>query len=55
MAKVYPNGLADVNYFHAAGGRGYMIAELLDAGLLHEDVTTVLDEGLRAYTKDPKN
>ncbi len=54
MAKVYPNGLADVNHFHAAGGLGYLIAELLDAGLLHQDVTTVLGEGLRSYTKEPK-
>ena len=54
MVKIYPNGLADVNHFHAAGGLGYLIAELLDAGLLHEDVTTVLGEGLRAYTKEPK-
>ena len=54
LVKIYPNGLADVNHFHAAGGLGYLIAELLDAGLLHEDVSTVLGEGLRAYTKEPK-
>ncbi|MGR3570846.1 phosphogluconate dehydratase [Brevirhabdus sp.] len=54
MARVYPNGLADVNHFHAAGGLGYMIAELLEAGLLHEDVRTVAGGGLRAYTRDPK-
>ncbi len=54
MVKIYPNGLADVNHFHAAGGLGYLITELLDAGLLHEDVTTILGEGLRAYTKEPK-
>ncbi len=41
MARVYPNGLADVNHFHAAGGLGYMIGHLLDAGLMHEDVTTI--------------
>ena len=40
--RVYPNGLADVNHFHAAGGMGFLIRELLDAGLLHEDVLTVL-------------
>ncbi len=40
LAKVYPNGLADVNHFHAAGGLSFMIGELLNAGLLHEDVTT---------------
>jgi phosphogluconate dehydratase len=54
MAKVYPNGLADVNHFHAAGGLGYMINDLLDAGLLHNDVTTVMGQGLDAYRKEPK-
>ncbi len=54
MARVYPNGLADVNHFHAAGGLQYMIGELLDAGLLHEDVRTVAGEGLRRYTEEPK-
>ena len=54
MAKVYPNGLADVNHFHAAGGLGYMIGQLLDAGLLHEDVKTVAGDGLSLYTQEPK-
>jgi phosphogluconate dehydratase len=54
MARVYPNGLADVNHFHAAGGLGYMIGELLDAGLLHEDVRTSAGPGLRRYTQEPK-
>ena len=54
MARVYPNGLADVNHFHAAGGLGYMIGELLDAGLLHDDTTTVVGTGLAAYTREPK-
>jgi phosphogluconate dehydratase len=49
LARVYPNGLADVNHFHAAGGLGFLIRELLDAGLLHEDVQTVWGEGLRPY------
>jgi phosphogluconate dehydratase len=49
LARVYPNGLADVNHFHAAGGMGFLIRELLDAGLLHEDVQTVWGEGLRPY------
>ncbi|MDF0602930.1 phosphogluconate dehydratase [Psychromarinibacter sp. C21-152] len=53
MAKVYPNGMADVNHFHAAGGLGYMIGELLDQGLLHDDVTTVAGAGLRRYTQEP--
>ena len=54
MAKVYPNGLADVNHFHAAGGLGYMIGELLDAGLLHPDTTTIAGDGLALYTTEPK-
>ncbi|MCB5197875.1 phosphogluconate dehydratase [Loktanella sp. TSTF-M6] len=54
MAKVYPNGLADVNHFHAAGGLGYMIGELLNAGLLHDDVRTVAGDGLELYTQEPK-
>ena len=54
MAKVYPNGLADVNHFHAAGGLGFMIGELLRAGLLHEDSRTVMGDGLDRYTKEPK-
>ncbi len=54
MAKVYPNGLADVNHFHAAGGLGYMIGELLDAGLLHPDAKTVLGDGMEQYRQEPK-
>ena len=54
MAKVYPNGLADVNHFHAAGGLGYMIGELLKAGLLHDDVSTIAGDGLHRYTEEPK-
>lgn len=54
MARVYPNGLADVNHFHAAGGLGFMIGELLEAGLLHEDVRTVAGDGLRRYTTEPR-
>ncbi len=54
MAKVYPNGLADVNHFHAAGGLGYMIGELLDAGLLHPDTRTVAGDGLKRYAQEPK-
>src|SRR6056297_1314488 len=54
MAKVYPNGLADVNHFHAAGGLQYMIAQLLDAGLLQDDVKTVAGAGLSRYTQEPK-
>ena len=54
MAKVYPNGLADVNHFHAAGGLSYMIGQLLDAGLLHADAKTISGEGLSAYRNEPK-
>jgi phosphogluconate dehydratase len=54
LAKIYPNGLADVNHFHAAGGLGFMIAQLLDSGLLHPDSKTVAGDGLDLYTKDPK-
>lgn len=53
MAKVYPNGLADVNHFHAAGGLGYMIGELLDGGLLHPDTETIAGTGLGHYTQEP--
>lgn len=53
MTKVYPNGLADVNHFHAAGGLAFVIGELLEAGLLHPDVTTVMGKGLAPYALDP--
>lgn len=53
LARVYPNGSADVNQFQAAGGPGYVIRELLDAGLMHEDVLTVREGGLRDYTGVP--
>jgi phosphogluconate dehydratase len=53
LARIYPNGGADVNHFHAAGGMGFLIRELLDAGLLHEDVRTVAGNGLRRYTQEP--
>ncbi|MEM6760378.1 MAG: phosphogluconate dehydratase [Pseudomonadota bacterium] len=54
LARVYPNGLADVNHFHAAGGLGYMIGQLLNAGLLHDDTLTVAGTGLENYTQEPK-
>jgi phosphogluconate dehydratase len=54
LTKIYPNGSADVNHFHAAGGMGFLIRELLDNGLLHGDVRTVAgDDGLRSYTREP--
>jgi len=54
IARVYPNGLADVNHFHAAGGMGFVIRELMEAGLVHDDVRTVWGEGLEAYAIEPK-
>jgi phosphogluconate dehydratase len=54
LARVYPNGLADVNHFHAAGGMGFLIRELLDAGYLHDDVQTIWGEGLRSYAIEAK-
>ena len=53
LTRVYPNGEADVNHFQAAGGPGFVIRELLDAGLAHEDVNTILGHGLRAHCKEP--
>ena len=53
LARVYPNGLADVNHFHAAGGMGVLIQELLGAGLLHPEVHTILGPGLAHYTQEP--
>lgn len=54
MAKVYPNGLADVNHFHASGGLQFMISQLMSAGLLHADARGVSGEDLSAYTQEPK-
>ncbi len=53
LARVYPNGKADVNHFHAAGGMGLLIRELLQAGLLHADVNTILGHGLQRYAVEP--
>jgi phosphogluconate dehydratase len=54
LTRVYPNGAADVNHFHAAGGMGFLIYTLLENGLLHNDVNTILGFGLDKYTKEPK-
>ena len=54
LARVYPNGKADVNAFHAAGGCAFLIRELRDAGLLHDDVRTVMGDGLDPYTQIPE-
>ena len=53
VTRIYPNGDADVNHFHAAGGTGFVIRELLDAGLMHEDVKTILGDSLRAHCAEP--
>ncbi|MGI9419614.1 MAG: phosphogluconate dehydratase, partial [Geminicoccaceae bacterium] len=54
LCRVYPNGLADVNHFQVAGGLPFVIRQLLDAGLLHEDVRTCAQGGLAAYTREPR-
>jgi phosphogluconate dehydratase len=54
LARVYPNGSADVNQFQAAGGPGFVIRELLDAGYMHADVATVSAGGLRDYARVPE-
>jgi phosphogluconate dehydratase len=53
LSRVYPNGSADVNHFQASGGPGFVIRELLDAGLMHEDVLSVAGESLRPYAQVP--
>ena len=53
LARVYPNGSEDVNAFHAAGGMAFVVRELLDAGLAHEDVVTVAGPSLRHYQQEP--
>ncbi len=53
LAHIYPSGKADINQFQAAGGMGYVIHELLDAGLLHADVQTVMGPGLARYAQEP--
>jgi phosphogluconate dehydratase len=54
ITRMYPNGAADVNHFHASGGMGFVIRTLLDNNLLHEDVLTIIGKGMRAYTQEPK-
>lgn len=53
LTRIYPNGQADVNHFHAAGGLGFVIRELLDAGLLNQEVNTILGPGLDRFTQQP--
>jgi phosphogluconate dehydratase len=54
LARIYPNGQADVNHFHAAGGIGFLVHTLLSAGLLHDDVRTIAGHGLWRYTTEPR-
>jgi phosphogluconate dehydratase len=54
LTRMYPNGAADVNHFHASGGMAFVIRTLLENGLLHEDVTTIVGKGLNRYTQEPK-
>ncbi|MHB9798382.1 phosphogluconate dehydratase [Pseudomonas sp. MT3] len=53
LARIYPNGQADINHFQAAGGMSFLVRQLLDGGLLHEDVQTVVGKGLRRYLQEP--
>jgi phosphogluconate dehydratase len=54
LSRVYPNGTADVNHFHAAGGLSFMLSNMLDNGLLHEEVNTILGPGLRRFCQEPQ-
>ncbi|WP_394182541.1 phosphogluconate dehydratase [Marinomonas posidonica] len=53
LTRIYPNGQADINHFHAAGGMAFLVKQLLKGGLLHEDVLTIVGQGLEYYTKEP--
>jgi phosphogluconate dehydratase len=53
LTRIYPNGAADVNHFHAAGGMSFIIYTLLQHGLLHQDVNTILGHGLDKFTQEP--
>jgi len=54
LARVYPNGIADVNHFQAAGGLGVIMSDLLDNGLLHADARTILGDDLRSFCREPR-
>jgi phosphogluconate dehydratase len=54
ITRIYPNGSADINHFTAAGGMALLFKQLLDAGLIHNDVNTICGEGLDRYTKEPR-
>lgn len=53
LTRIYPNGTADINHFHAAGGMSLLFRHLLTLGLLHEDVLTITGKGLKQYTEEP--
>lgn len=53
LTRIYPNGQADINHFHAAGGMAFLVSQLIKGGLLHEDVNTIVGKGLSHYTKEP--
>ena len=53
LTRIYPNGSADINHFVAAGGMALLFKELLDNGLIHNDVKTICGDGLEQYTKEP--
>ena len=54
LCRIYPNGIADINHFQAAGGMGFLMRELAQNGYLHQDVKTIMGEGLEAYFSEPK-
>jgi phosphogluconate dehydratase len=54
LARVYPNGAADVNRFAAAGGPAFVFRELIDGGWMHADIETILDGGMREWTREPR-
>jgi len=53
LTRIYPNGPADINHFHAAGGMAFLVKQLIAGGLVHEDVNTIMGKGLTHYTKEP--
>ncbi|BFM07422.1 phosphogluconate dehydratase [Halioxenophilus aromaticivorans] len=53
LARVYPNGQADINHFHAAGGMAFLVHQLRSNGFMHENVKTIMGEGLSDYCKSP--
>ncbi len=54
LARVYPNGQADINHFHAAGGTGYLFDQLMQHGLMHSDAQTIWGKSLADYASEPQ-